>query len=119
MAVRRHFDPQHSKLFPDLTSSREHFTAWHHCGTGCSGSHTGQDLCTASDELPGYLGRQKGTLIRGRNPSPVSRLRKKDFSIIFIVKAKFLTMAVIKEWSFARFEGLVAPMNLSRRMVVI
>lgn len=47
------------------------------------------------------------------------RLRSKDFSVAFIVKAKFLTTAVMKEWSFVPFEGLVAPMNLNRRMVVI
>jgi len=40
---------------------------------------------------------------------PVCRLSNKDFSVMFIVKAKFLTMAVIKEWSFACFEGLVHP----------
>lgn len=42
----------------------------------------------------------------------ISRFRKKVFGIIFIVKAKFLTTAMIKEGPFVRFEGLVTPMNL-------
>lgn len=45
----------------------------------------------------------------------ISPLRNKDFRVIFIVKAKFLTIAM---WPFAHFEGLVAPMNLNRRMMV-
>jgi len=69
VAVRRHFDPRHSKLFPDLTSTREYFTAGDHWRTGCSGEYTDWDLCTRSDELPGYLGRQKRTLIWDRNLS--------------------------------------------------
>lgn len=58
------------------------------------------------------LGTEGGKKDHNKGQGLISRFRKKDFSIIFIVQAKFLTTAMIKEGPFVSFEVLVAPMNL-------